>query len=202
MWDLVTEKQEVYFHFSTIDWITSTIFLVSAALYGGKRVITTKAFEPAVMVDICNRYEVTTFLISPAGISKIVQLPDLKPLESLKVFFGAGMTLSENLSKQLERFVPNGKVMALYGTTEGDYFAGAFKRQRFGSCGFPAENVQMKIIDDEGKHLGPNQIGEIHVKTKVLFSGYFNEPEKTKQTLLNGWIKTDDMGYFDVFVHR
>lgn len=197
MWDLEAKTQEVYLNFDTIDWVTSTIFFVAASLYGGKRIITTKAFEPRLMVDICNRFKVTTFLISPAGISKIVQLPDLKPLESIRIFFGTGMTLSENLSKQLEAFLPNGKVIALYGSTEGDFFAGAFKKQRFGSCGFPADNVQMKLVDDAGNRLGPNQIGELYVKTKVLFSGYLNEPEKTAETLVDGWIVTDDMGYFD-----
>lgn len=94
----------------------------------------------------------------------------------------------------------NGKIVVIYGSTEAGFITGAFKQQRFGSCGLIAPNVQIKIIDDEEQHkpkLGPTQTGEICVKTKALFSGYFGEPEKTVETFVDGWIQTGDVGYFD-----
>lgn len=53
-----------------------------------------------------------------------------------------------------------------------------------GSCGIIAKNVQMKIVDPEsGKILGPNQSGEIWIKIPSLMTGYYRNPEATKNTI-------------------
>lgn len=191
------EKQEVLLNFTNIAWGTAITFLVAGSLYGGKRVITSKDFDPHLAADIFDRYRVTTFITFPYAISTIVQTPNLKPFKHMRAFMTTGNPLSESLSKLAKPFVPNGEVITIYAMTEVGYAAAAFKQQRFGSCGYPTPNVQLKIFDDEGKQLGPNQIGEIQVKTKVFFSGYFEEPEKTAEKLVDGWFKTEDMGYFD-----
>lgn len=196
-WDCGTGKEEVCLYFSVIFWIVGIGLLVIESLHGGKRIITSKDFDPYLAIEICERYQVTTFLTNPYAISKIVQIPNLKPLESMRAFIATGTLFSESLSKKLEPLVPNGKVMVLYGTTEAGFIAGAFQKQRFGSCGYPTTNVQIKVLDDSGNLLGPNQIGEIYCKPKFLFSGYFEDLEKTAETLVDGWIKTDDTAYFD-----
>lgn len=144
MWELASEKQEVYFNFSTLDWISGIFFFVTATLYGGLRVITKQNFDPNLMVDICNRYRVTTILTAPMSFTKVVQLPGIKTFESVRVILTGGTTPSENLLKLLQPMVPQGKIFTIYGSSEGDFVAASFKQQRLRSCGFPAPNVQMK----------------------------------------------------------
>ena len=55
--------------------------------------------------------------------------------------------------------------MAVYGTSEGDIVSASFEVQRNGSAGQLTPNVQMKIINEAGENLGPNEIGEICYKT-------------------------------------
>lgn len=57
--------------------------------------------------------------------------------------------------------------------------------------------MDVKIIDDKGKELGPNEIGEIMAKHAWLMKGYWNKPELTNQTMEKGWVHTGDMGYMD-----
>lgn len=86
-WDYYTDKQEVFLNFSTSHWATEIMFLVVGSLHGGKRVITTEAFDAYLTVEICKRYQVTTFLTGPYAILKLVPIPELKPLENMRVNF-------------------------------------------------------------------------------------------------------------------
>lgn len=55
-----------------------------------------------------------------------------------------------------------------------------------GSSGTVLQNVQLKIVDVEnGKTLGPNNLGELWIKTPALMNGYYRNPEATKNTIDN-----------------
>jgi len=69
--------------------------------------------------------------------------------------------------------------------------------QRYGSAGQVVPNMEVKIIDDNGNHVGPNERGEICYKSSVLFSGYFEDPEETNAAIRDGWVLSGDVGYFD-----
>lgn len=63
--------------------------------------------------------------------------------------------------------------------------------------GAPFPGVTIGIFDEEGKQLGPNQRGEIRVKTESLTEGYINDPELTQARLQGGWLRTHDLGELD-----
>jgi len=68
--------------------------------------------------------------------------------------------------------------------TETSFITCQLPSHKNGSCGVVVENVQMKIIDSEnGKILGPNQSGEIWVKSITMMNGYYRNPETTKHTI-------------------
>lgn len=53
-----------------------------------------------------------------------------------------------------------------------------------GSCGTVLQNVQLKVVDSEnGKVLGPNNLGELWIKTPTLMNGYYRNPEVTESTV-------------------
>lgn len=53
-----------------------------------------------------------------------------------------------------------------------------------GSCGTVFQNVQIKIVDPKtGKVLGPNQLGELWIKTVTMMNGYYRNLEATKNTV-------------------
>ena len=63
--------------------------------------------------------------------------------------------------------------------------------------GPPFPGVTVGIFDDNGKQLGPNQRGEIRIKTDALTMGYVNNPELTQERLQDGWLHTQDLGELD-----
>lgn len=53
-----------------------------------------------------------------------------------------------------------------------------------GSCGIVSANTEIKIVDPEnGTVLGPNQTGEIWIKSDTIMNGYYKNPEATKEVI-------------------
>ncbi|RXG52957.1 4-coumarate--CoA ligase-like 6, partial [Armadillidium vulgare] len=70
--------------------------------------------------------------------------------------------------------------------------------KNYEGCGRLLSNVEAKIICTEtGETLGPNQPGEMCLKSPMIMKGYFNNQEATSNTLKNGWFLTGDIGYYD-----
>lgn len=197
MWKINSTGQQVIFNFSTLYCSTGMIFLVTGTLYGLKRVITKRTFDADWMVEILERFKVTTCLTPPYALALLLNKKDFKPFNHLEIFMPSGSIVSKNLCEAIQPYLPNGSICPVYGASEGDFLAVSFDAQRYGSVGKPSPNTRMKIIDDDGNNLGPNQQGEICFQTKVCFLGYFDEPEKTKDAIQDGWVYSGDIGYFD-----
>ncbi|HET7108033.1 MAG TPA: AMP-binding protein [Candidatus Acidoferrum sp.] len=58
----------------------------------------------------------------------------------------------------------------------------------------PGMEVQIRNSDNDG-------IGEVTVRSKTVMAGYLNEPELTAETIVDGWLRTGDMGRFDSSGH-
>ncbi len=57
--------------------------------------------------------------------------------------------------------------------------------------------VEVAVLCEDGSHADPGQIGEITCRGDVVMSGYWNNPNATRETLRDGWLYTGDMGSFD-----
>lgn len=81
-----------------------------------------------------------------------------------------------------------------YGLTETAPVIAAenVKKVKYGSIGFPMDNVEVEFEDKD-----ENGIGELKVKGPNVMLGYYENPEATKEVLKNGWFYTGDLGYAD-----
>jgi long-chain acyl-CoA synthetase len=67
---------------------------------------------------------------------------------------------------------------------------------RADTVGKPLPGMEVKIVD-----ASPDGIGEVYVRSKTVMSGYLNEPELTAETIVDGWLRTGDLGKFDAQDH-
>lgn len=66
-----------------------------------------------------------------------------------------------------------------------------------GSVGYARSGVDVAVLRPDGRPAAVGEIGEIACRGDVVMSGYWNNPEATAATLVDGWLHTGDMGCFD-----
>ena len=85
-----------------------------------------------------------------------------------------------------------------YGLTEAGtaITVNDLKPFRADTVGKPLPGMEVKIVNPDA-----DAIGEVLVRSKTVMSGYLNDPELTAETILDGWLKTGDLGRFDAAGH-
>jgi fatty-acyl-CoA synthase len=68
---------------------------------------------------------------------------------------------------------------------------------KLGSVGFPMFNVDIQIVDSEGKRVPDGEDGELLLKGDHMCSGYWNKPEESEAAFKNGWFATGDLARVD-----
>ena len=108
----------------------------------------------------------------------------------------------EHLKMMLEKFPEVAQPGLGYGLTEtnaiGAIISGKFYISKPHSTGRPTPPIsEVKIFDDAGNELDPNEVGEICIKGPTVMKGYWNKPEDTAEILKDGWFYTGDIGLLD-----
>ena len=73
----------------------------------------------------------------------------------------------------------------------------AYAHSRKGSTGLPCFGVELKVVDADGRDLGPGQRGELVTRGPHLFREYWRQPEETAGSFQDGWFRLGDIGEAD-----
>jgi Long-chain acyl-CoA synthetases (AMP-forming) len=115
----------------------------------------------------------------------------------LKFFVGGGALLDI----ELQRFFYAIGIPMLqgYGLSEATpvISSNSMGKHKLGSSGILVKNMDLKILDAEGKELPWGTKGEIVIRGENVMLGYWKNPEATADTVRDGWLHTGDMGYMD-----
>ncbi len=127
-------------------------------------------------------------------------------IDSIGLVTIAGEAPSKQLLQKVRRSYPKARIHIMYGLTEAatrlTTLPSEDLERKEGSIGLPIEGVELKIIDDEGRELGPHEKGELIARGENITPGYWKNEELTRQTIINGWLHTgdivekDDEGYY------
>ena len=187
-----------------------------AAIYGGRTLVMERQFDPEEWMTLVENEKANRAMMVPTMLKQLLDHPNFKKydLSSLRVItYGAAPMPLPVIRKALEEF-PGVSFINAFGQTETASTITALgpedhvltgteeekekKLQRLASIGKPMADVEMKVIDDDGKTLGPNEVGEILARGPRVMSGYWKDEEKTAKTIdKDGWIHTSDIGYVD-----
>ncbi|AXT84387.1 AMP-dependent synthetase [Aeromicrobium sp. A1-2] len=69
--------------------------------------------------------------------------------------------------------------------------------RKAGTVGPPLPGQQVDVIDPEGRHLPAGEVGEVVIAGPTVMAGYLNKPEETARTIVDGWLRTGDVGRID-----
>ncbi|KAL7043366.1 hypothetical protein ACKWTF_001472 [Chironomus riparius] len=160
-------------------------------------------FEPKLYLRCIEKYKIVTLHIPPPIIIFLAKTPlfNKYDLSSLKIIVCGAAPLSREVEDQVrERFNNEIFVMQAYGQTEatlGVLFCDVVSAKP-GSVGELVKGTYGKVIDGDGKSLGPNKVGELCFKGPLTMIGYRNNPGETASTIdKKGWLHSGDLGYYD-----
>lgn len=123
-------------------------------------------------------------------------------LRSMRACVSGGAPLPEAVARRFGEVTRGARVVQGYGLTEtspvthANPFDGS---ARPGAIGLPVPDTDCKIVDltDPEKILGPGERGELCVRGPQVMLGYWNRPEETARTIINGWLHTGDIAVMD-----
>jgi acyl-CoA synthetase (AMP-forming)/AMP-acid ligase II len=181
-------------------------------LVGGCNVIIPqKSFDPVPVLEVIQKEKATDMQIVPTQLNSILTCPDLKnyDLSSLnRIYYAASPMPLELLRRGLEIFGPI--FSQGYGQTESGpqicalprkdhqvLDASAEAQKVLSSCGQPSLGVHVRVVDEQNYDVPPGTIGEIIAQSDSLMVEYWNRPDETREALVDGWLHTGDLGYYD-----
>ncbi|UCE55312.1 MAG: long-chain-fatty-acid--CoA ligase [Desulfobacterales bacterium] len=181
-------------------------------LVGGCNVIMPqKSFDPVAVLQAIQNEKATDMQIVPTQLNSILSRQDLKDydLSSLKRIYYAASPMPVELLKQgLEIFGPI--FSQGYGQTESGPQISSLPRKAhqvldrpleeqkvLSSCGQPSLGVHVRVVDEKNNDVEPETVGEIIAQSDSIMVEYWNKPAETREVLIDGWLHTGDLGYYD-----
>ena len=182
---------------------TAVMRFAMNSLHLGHTVVLMDKWEPEEMLRLIDRYKVTTSHMVPTQFRRLLQLPeDVRAgydVSSLQHMVHSAAPCPVDIKKQmLDWWGPT--IDEYYAATEGGGTLATPEQwlQKPGTVGTPWPISEIKIIDDDGNELPPNEIGTVWIKMGDYKFEYHGDPEKTKKTWDElGFFTVGDMGYLD-----
>ncbi|HDX6309426.1 TPA: fatty acid--CoA ligase [Campylobacter fetus subsp. venerealis] len=102
-------------------------------------------------------------------------------------------------SAPLAKIFPRAQLLEGYGLSECSPLVSVNRpeHKKISSVGLPLAEYNVKIVDDEMMEKNIGEVGEIIVKGDNVMQGYLNNPGATDDTIINGWLRTGDLGKID-----
>lgn len=177
------------------------LFIVATpALSVGMTLILRKGFDAETFVNDIEQHQGTIVFALTTMWKMILETKMLDSCDcrSVRRVFGGGERTPQSL---MDALAEKGLYMQQgFGQTENSFMMlmpQSDIQRKPGSVGKPGFFTDVWIIDANGQRLGPNEVGDIVAAGPTVMSGYWNLPEKTSETIVDGMLYTGDLGYMD-----
>ncbi len=163
---------------------------------GATTVLYPDRVTPDVALSIMREHNPTVFYCVPTLYAALLAHPELGPgagSNRLRICSSAGEALPDDVGRRWQEKVGI-EILDGIGSTEmlHIFCSNRTGQVRYGSSGVPLPNYEAKIVDDDGKVLGPGEIGELVIKGPTASEGYWNQRARSRRTFAGEWTHTGD----------
>lgn len=168
------------------------LYQMIMAVRMGARLVLERSFAyPARVLDVMARERVTGFPGVPTIFAILNELDGAGEHDLLSVRYvtNTAAALSPKHIRMLRRLFPAARIYSMYGLTECkrvSYLPPEDIDRKPESVGLPIPNTEVWIAGDDGRRLGPGQVGQIVVRGATVMRGYWEKPEATAKKLKPG----------------
>ena len=173
------------------------------ALFNGAKIVLMHRWDPERAMQLIERERCTHAGGVPTIAWQIIEHParGKYDLSSLQLLSYGGAPAASELVRRIKQTFPDAspgfgwgmtETAAIFTTHQGEDYL-----NRPESCGPAVPVCDMRIIGASGENLPPGEVGELWVKGPNVVKGYWNKPEATAQTFVDGWLKTGDLAKLD-----
>lgn len=181
---------------------------VNAVAWMGGFVLVHQVFDPVKLLEAISSESITYTFMVAAMLQAVTEVPDLGSydLSSIKGIVTAAAPVPVPLLKRgVELF---GQIFSVqFGMTEssGTFLpvhavnphGSADQIRRLASVGHPCPGVELRVVDDDGNDCPQAQPGEVLLRSDTQLACYWNNSVATTEAIIDGWLRTGDIGYLD-----
>jgi long-chain acyl-CoA synthetase len=176
---------------------------LGVGLHAGIKTVLLDHFDAARAAELIRAHEITIVAGVPTMFGAFLELPE--SVASAETFRSIRLAVSGAAELPLARaeaFQARFGITIFegYGLTEAAPIVtttAVENAPRWGSIGPPLPGVDVRLVGDDGEDVAAGDPGEIWVRGPNVFAGYWDDPEATARVLVDGWLRTGDVGVAD-----
>ncbi|KAJ3733320.1 phenylacetyl-CoA ligase [Lentinula guzmanii] len=173
-------------------------------LYSRMSLVLVEKFSFVKMLELIERYRISHLMLVPPHIvlfCKQTRLVENYALGSVRFIMVGAAPLSNEVNSQIFNIFPEAHIGQAYGMTETCTSVSAFpitkKRGTAGSAGLLKPGVRARILKEDGSFGTFDEPGELCIWSPSNALGYFENEEATRETFVDGWVRTGDEAKID-----
>ena len=182
---------------------TGAFAILIPSMLQGNKIVAMYKWDAGEALPIIEREEINAVGGVPAIAWQLLEHPDRDKydLSTIKAVSYGGAPSAPELVSTIKKRFPDAAPGNGWGMTETCATAslniGEDYVNRPNSAGAPPGAVELKIVDPDGNTLPPGEVGELWCKGPMNCKAYWNKPEATAETFVDGWVVTGDLARLD-----
>lgn len=175
-----------------------TVNCLALFSYGAINVLIVNARDIKSVIKEMKKHPVSVMPGVNTLFNALLNHPDFDSVDfsHLKISVGGGMAVQRAVAERWQQ-VTGCYLAEGYGLTETSPLLTVNPLDgtgRIGTIGVPAPNTDIRIVAEDGRICGPDEVGELHAKGPQVMKGYYNRPDETAKSIKDGWFATGDIG--------
>ena len=183
--------------------VTGCVAVMLGCFVAGLKLVIMYKWDPEKALQIIQDEQITAFIGVPTQSWDLVNHPRFAEFDtsSLRAVGGGGAPAPASLVAKVSNSVKSGSPQLGYGMTETNAFGPGNRGQDYldrpTSTGRWVPPMKVEVRDEAGHALPVGERGEIWFFGPMLIRGYWNRPDATAETIVDGWLRSGDAGRID-----